>query len=64
MEANDDKMFARIADAERVILDRARELFQASGDNIQEQEAMDDALYALSALKSCIGTRGGFATAA
>jgi hypothetical protein len=33
MEADNDRMSVRITDAERVMLDRARELFQASGDN-------------------------------
>ena len=31
MEANDQKMSARIVQAERAILDRARELFNSSG---------------------------------
>jgi hypothetical protein len=63
MEADNDRMSVRITDAERVMLDRARELFQASGDNIQEEEALDDALYALRALKTCLEIHGGFATA-
>jgi hypothetical protein len=62
MEANDVKMSARIAQAEHAILDRARELFNASGDDIEEEQAMDDALYALRALKSCLELHGGFAT--
>jgi hypothetical protein len=64
MEADNDRMSVRITDAERVMLERARELFQASGDNIQEEEALDDALYALRALKTCLEIHGGFATAA
>ena len=64
MEADDDRMPARITDAERVIVERARELFQAAGDNIEEEEALDDALYALRALKTCLEIHGGFATAA
>jgi hypothetical protein len=64
MEPDNDRMSVRITDAERVMLDRARELFQASGDNIQEEEALDDALYALRALKTCLEIHGGFATAA
>jgi|SRR5580698_8121610 hypothetical protein len=62
MEPDNEKMSARIADAERVIVERAKELFNQSGDNIQEEEAMDDALYALRALKACI-EHGGFAVA-
>jgi hypothetical protein len=63
MEANDEKMSARIAQAERAILDRARELFNASADNIEEEQALDDALYALRALNSCLELYGGFAIA-
>ena len=62
MEA-DDRMSVRITDAERVMLERARALFLASGDNIQEEDALDDALYALRALKTCLEVHGGFATA-
>jgi hypothetical protein len=64
MEANNEIMAARIADAEDLIVKRARELFKASGDNIQEEEALDDALYALHALKTCLQIHGGFARAA
>jgi len=54
MEVDRDKTAARIAEAEHAILNRARELFKAPGDNIQEEEALDDALYALHALKTCL----------
>jgi hypothetical protein len=64
MEADNKRMTARIADAERLIVERARELFKASGDNIQEEEALEDALYALHALKTCLELQGGFARAA
>jgi hypothetical protein len=64
MEADKVKTPGRIADAEHAILNRARELFKASGDNIQEEEALDDALYALRALKICLQIHGGFAVAA
>jgi len=53
-----------IANAERAIVERARELFSAAGDHVQEEEALDDALYALHALKSCIQIHGRFAEAA
>ena len=64
MAADKGETPARIAEAERAILDRARELFKAPGDNIQEEEALDDALYALHALKSCLEIHGEFAVAA
>lgn len=38
--------------AEAAIVDRARELFEESGADVEEErEALDDALYALKALK-------------
>jgi hypothetical protein len=44
----------RIADAEKAIVARARELFSAGSDTIEEDQALDDALYALRALQSCL----------
>jgi len=64
MEGDKDKIPSLIVEAERAIVDRARVLFQAEGDNIQEQEGLDDALYALHALKSCLAVHGRFAEAA
>jgi len=64
MEGDKDKIPSLIVEAERAIVDRARVLFQAEGDNIQEQEGLDDALYALHALKSCLAIHGRFAEAA
>jgi hypothetical protein len=54
MEVDRGKTAARIVEAEQAILVRARELFKAPGDHIQEEEALDDALYALLALKNCL----------
>jgi hypothetical protein len=48
---------ARIADAEQAIVARARELFAAGNDTIEEDQALDDALYALRALQSCLATQ-------
>jgi hypothetical protein len=64
LEGNEKRIPGLIANAERAIVDRARELFKAAGDNIQEEEALDDALYALHALKSCLAIHGRFAEAA
>jgi hypothetical protein len=44
-----------IDEAEKAIVTRARELFQATGDNAEEQEALDDAIYALHAFRTAIG---------
>jgi hypothetical protein len=54
MESDRERMPSLIADAELAIVERARSLFKSSGDHIQEVHAMDDALYALHALKTCL----------
>jgi hypothetical protein len=64
LESDEQKIPALIAEAQRAIVDRARVLFGASGDNIEEEEALDDALYALKALSSCLAIHGRFAEAA
>jgi hypothetical protein len=48
-----DKLPERIAEAKKSIMARAQELLRAEGDNIEELEALDDALYVLGALASC-----------
>ncbi len=56
-ETERDRIPSRIADAEKAILARARELFSAGSDTIDEDQALDDALYALRALQSCLNFR-------
>jgi hypothetical protein len=51
-EVDSVKLPERIAEAEAALILRARELFHASGDNIEEEEAVDDAMYALRALRN------------
>jgi hypothetical protein len=63
-ESDSVKVPSLIAEAEQAIILRARELFQASGDHIEEEEALDDALYALHALRTCLEIHGRFAQAA
>jgi hypothetical protein len=46
------KLPQRIVEAEKTIVLRARELFRSAGDNAEEAEALDDAMYALHALRS------------
>lgn len=46
----------RIEEAEKAILTRMKELFGASIDHIEEDVVLDDALYALRALRSCVQT--------
>lgn len=62
-EDDKGKVPSLILEAERAIVLRARELFAAAGDNIEEEENLDDALYALKALKNCLAVRSGFAAA-
>ncbi len=56
-ETDKNRIPARIADAEKAIIARARELFAAGSDSIEEDQALDDALYALRALQSCLDFR-------
>jgi hypothetical protein len=46
------KLPQHIVEAEEAIVLRARELFHTAGDNAEETEALDDAMYALHALRS------------
>lgn len=64
LESDVQRIPSLIANAERAIVDRARELFQTTGDHIEEEAALDDALYALRALSSCLAIHGRFAEAA
>jgi CheY-like chemotaxis protein len=58
VERDPDNVPFLIHEAERAIIDRARELFKASGDIFEEEEALNDALYALRGLKSCPAVHG------
>ena len=58
-ESDKSKLPERVAEAEKVIALRARELFQAAGDNGEETEALDDVMYALRALGSNSQMRPG-----
>jgi len=51
-EIDKSKLPQRIAEAEKAVVLRARELFQAAGDNGEETEALDDVMYALRTLRS------------
>jgi hypothetical protein len=53
-ETDREKIPSRIAEAEQAIVVRARQLFSAGNDTIEEDQALDDALYALRALQSCL----------
>ncbi|MGA9393086.1 MAG: hypothetical protein WBV69_21830 [Candidatus Sulfotelmatobacter sp.] len=53
-ESDKGRVPKRIADAEQAIVARAGELFLAASDTIEEDQALDDALYALRALQNCL----------
>jgi hypothetical protein len=51
-EIDEIKLPERIAQAEKAIALRARDLFHMAGDNIEEGQALEDAMYALHALRN------------
>jgi hypothetical protein len=53
-ETNRQKVPERITEAETAILNRVKELFQVQTDHIEEDQILDDALYALRALRNCV----------
>jgi hypothetical protein len=53
-ESDRAKIPNRIDAAERAILDRVKQLFRIEGDHIEEDQILDDALYALRALRNCV----------
>ena len=52
-ETDRTRIPAKIAEAEQAIFARVKELFAATGDHIEEDQVLDDALYALRALRNC-----------
>ena len=56
-ELDANKVPDRIDEAETALVARARELFHSAGDNIAEEQAVDDAMYALHALRSALKCR-------
>jgi hypothetical protein len=56
-ELDNNKVSDRIAEAETALVRCARELIYAAGDNIEEEQAIDDAMYALHALRSALKGR-------
>jgi len=53
-ETDRELILGRIAKAEKAILDRVKELFGVDSDHIEEDQILDDALYALRALRNCV----------
>jgi hypothetical protein len=56
-ESNLAKLPERITDAETALVMRARELFYAPEDKIDEEESLDDAMCILHALRSSLKYR-------
>jgi hypothetical protein len=56
-EPDPGRLTADISRAESAIVLRARQLFEEVGDHFEEEQALDDALYALHALRSCAQSR-------
>ena len=54
-ETDRSKIPARIDIAEQAILERVKQLFAAANtDHVEEDQILDDALYALRALRNCV----------
>ena len=51
-EVDNARLPERIAQAEKALALRARELFHIAGDNIEQEQALDDTMYALHALRN------------
>jgi hypothetical protein len=56
-EVDSTKLPDRIAEAKRAIVTRARELFQTSGENFEEEQALDTAVCVLHALHGTLKSR-------
>jgi hypothetical protein len=57
LELDTSNLPQRIAEAEHALVGRAKELFHEGGDNGEETEELDDAMYALQALRSTLKWR-------
>jgi hypothetical protein len=57
VEADSTKLPGRIAEAKKVIGQRARELFQTTGNNFEEEQALDVAICVLHALHGTLKSR-------
>ena len=54
LELDSSRLPERIVEAENLVIARARELFHQGGDNGEETENLNDAMYALRALRSTL----------
>ena len=58
-EPESTEIARRIAEAEKEIVHRARELFQDSGNNLDEEQALDSAMCSLRVFRSTLKKREG-----
>jgi hypothetical protein len=63
-ETDEQKLPLRVAEAEKALIRRAKELFALSGNNIEEELAVQDAMYAMRALRHCLELKTRQCTAA
>ena len=63
LELDPAKLPERILEAETALIVRAKELFQDGGGHEQETQDLDDAMYALQALRSALKYNPSAATA-
>jgi hypothetical protein len=56
-EADRNKLPQRIQEARNAVVLRGRELFNCADKHVEEAEDLEDALYALQALASCLQMR-------
>jgi hypothetical protein len=54
LETDNQRLAGRLDVAQHALVLRARELFARSGDNSDEVDAIDDALYAIRALRNTL----------
>jgi hypothetical protein len=57
VEVDSTKLLDRIAEAKKVMVERARDLFQTNGDNFEEEQALDTAICVLHALRGTVKSR-------
>ena len=63
-EPDPGKLLEDVMRAESAIVLCARQLFGQAGDHIEEEHDLDDAMYALQALRSCVQSRSSLSDAA
>ena len=60
-ETDRKMILVKIAEAEKAILNRVKELFVSKTEHMEEDQVLDDALYALRALRNCVAPEVGAA---